>query len=154
MRGGREDKKRGGAGAKIWMGWLQSKFVIVKNMRELRFGGEVNTGCADLWTSKQACVTITMLPTCFPFFASTNPPNQILCNTRGKTRLYNFFYLCFSPRLSCPNYRCTTCLFIVYHFWAALEPVWLKLPLGPGDLPACSSQWPRPRKHSDWSINN
>lgn len=124
----------------MWMGWVQSKFVIVKNMKELRFGGGVNTKCADLWTSKQACVTVTMLPICVSLCLYKVPQNQTLCNKRSKTCLYNFFcsISAVPDPLPCPNYRGTICPFIAYHFWAALEPVWLKLPLGPGDLPACS----------------
>lgn len=154
IRGGKEDKKRGGAGAKMWMGWVQSKFGIVKNMKELRFGGGVNTECADQWGSTQACVTVTMLPICLPLCFYKSPKSSFVPKKRN-TCLYNFCSTSAVPdSLPCPNYRCTRRLFIVYHFWTPLEPVWLKLPLGPGDLSACSLQRPRPRKHSDWSINN
>lgn len=135
----------GGAGAKMWMNWVQSKFVIVKHMR---FGEGVNTEFADLWTSTSVCVTATVL--------TINPQSQTLCNKKSGTFYAGF--LCGTSALPdpspCPNYRCTICLSISFHFWAASEPVLLKLPLGPGDLPACSLQWPQPRKHSDWSINN
>lgn len=40
------------------------KFAIVKHVKELRFGGGVNTECADLWFSKHACVGVTVLPIC------------------------------------------------------------------------------------------
>lgn len=63
------------------------KFVIVKHMKELRFGGGVNPECADLWIGKHAWVGVTMLPIC----VSVNPQNQTLCNKRSRTLLCNFF---------------------------------------------------------------
>lgn len=46
---------------------VQSKFVIVKQMKELRFCGGVNIELANLQTSKAALLTLTALlsPVCF-----------------------------------------------------------------------------------------
>lgn len=64
----REDKEGGSGGAKKWMERVQSKSVIVKQMKELRFCGGVNIELANLWTSKPALLTatVTMSPICIP----------------------------------------------------------------------------------------
>lgn len=64
LKGGerREDKDGGNEGAKKWMERVQSKFVIVKQMKELRFCGGVNIELANLWTLKLALLTATVTP--------------------------------------------------------------------------------------------
>lgn len=142
----------GGGGKRCEWGWVQSKFVIIKNMKELRF----------CWWSKRAdggaqrkLVSVATLPVCVPL---TPLPPQIppinLCAIKEAKHVWRtiFFYIIFFsvsaapdgvPMSELPLRRLlSTTSASPNHFWVALEPVWLKLPLGPWDLPACSLQWP------------
>lgn len=124
-------------------------------MKEPRFCGGVNTEPANLWTSKPAplTVTVTLSPicisvhlnvclfVCLPLQIPTS--NFVQEKRRIKHNKCSNFLKPLNSSLSaslCPKYLYTILLSISFRPSAAFEFVWLKLPLGPGDLPACSLQ--------------
>lgn len=132
---------------------VQSKFVIVKQMKELRFCRGVNIELANLWTSKPAplAATATLSPicvsVCLHITAPVNPEIRLHVKKQKRRRIKHCKFSNFLKSVSsypspspCPKYLCTVVLSISFRPCAALGCVWLKLPLGPGDLPACSLQ--------------
>lgn len=82
---------------KKWMEWVQSKFVIVKQMKELRFCGGVNIELANLWTSKPALLAVTLTPSpicvsvCLNCVAPVNPQIRLHVKTNKAQQIFQVF---------------------------------------------------------------